>query len=109
MSPIIEKGLGERIATAVAAGRLCATASGHEAVLASDMSFVCVGTPSQLNGNLDLSYVRRVCEDIGRDLRHKSGYHVVVARSTMLPGSMRDVVIPALEQASHKNAGVEFG
>ena len=109
VTPIIEKDIGEMIATAVAAGRLRATASVQEAVLASDMSLVCVGTPSQLNGNLDLSYVRRVCEEIGGALRHKNSFHVVVARSTMLPGSMRNVVIPSLEQASRKTAGVEFG
>jgi len=109
ITPIIEKDIGEMIATAVAAGRLRATGSVHEAVMASDLSLVCVGTPSQLNGNLDLSYVRRVCEEIGGALRQKNSFHVVVARSTMLPGSMRSVVIPSLEQASGKTAGVDFG
>lgn len=109
VTPIIEKDIGEMIAQAVSQGRLRATTSVSEAVNASDLSLVCVGTPSQLNGNLDLSYVRRVCEEIGQALRDKSTFHVVVARSTMLPGSMRNVVIPALEQASGKRAGVDFG
>lgn len=109
VTPIIEKDIGEMIAQAVSQGRLRATTSVSEAVNASDLSLVCVGTPSQLNGNLDLSYVRRVCEEIGQALRGKSTFHVVVARSTMLPGSMRNVVIPALEQASGKRAGVDFG
>ncbi|MFX6850121.1 UDP-glucose 6-dehydrogenase, partial [Acinetobacter baumannii] len=61
------------------------------------------------NGNLDLSYVRRVCEEIGQALRDKDSFHVVVARSTMLPGSMRNVVIPTLEQSSGKVAGRDFG
>jgi GDP-mannose 6-dehydrogenase len=109
VTPIIEKDIGEMIAAAAKAGRLRATTSVAEAVQGSDLSLVCVGTPSQLNGNLDLSYVRRVCEEIGAALKAKSGFHVVVARSTMLPGSMRNVVIPTLEQASGKVAGKDFG
>lgn len=109
VTPIIETDIGEMIATSVKAGRLRATSSVREAVMSSDLSLVCVGTPSQLNGNLDLSYVRRVCEEIGGALREKDSFHVVVARSTMLPGSMRAVVIPALEEASGKKAGVDFG
>lgn len=109
VTPIIETDIGEMIAAAVAAGRLRATNSVREAVMSSDLSLVCVGTPSQLNGNLDLSFVRRVCEEIGSALREKDGFHVVVARSTMLPGSMRSVVIPTLEEASGKKAGVDFG
>lgn len=109
VSPIVEKDIGEMIDKAVKAGALRATAAVRDAVLGSDLSLICVGTPSQLNGNLDLSYVRRVCEEIGSALRDKTGFHVVVARSTMLPGSMRSVVIPTLEQASGKVAGVDFG
>jgi GDP-mannose 6-dehydrogenase len=108
-TPIIEDDIGEMIASASAKGTLRATTSVTIAVHNTDLSLICVGTPSQLNGNLDLSYVRRVCEEIGAALREKSEFHVVVARSTMLPGSMRNVVIPALEQASGKTAGVDFG
>lgn len=109
VSPIVEKDIDEMIERTVAAGRLRATASVSQAVADSDLSLVCVGTPSQLNGNLDLSYVRRVCEEIGEAIRQKDSFHVVVARSTMLPGSMRSLVIPTLEQASGKKAGVDFG
>lgn len=109
LSPIVEKDIGEMIAAQVKAGRLSATTSVAQAVQDSELSLVCVGTPSQLNGNLDLSYVRRVCEEIGAALRDKAAFHVVVARSTMLPGSMRDVVIPTLEAHSGKRAGVDFG
>ena len=109
VSPIVEKDIGEMIEQAVKAGTLRATTAVRDAVLGSDLSLICVGTPSQLNGNLDLSYVRRVCEEIGSALRDKTGFHVVVARSTMLPGSMRSVVIPTLEQAAGKVAGVDFG
>jgi GDP-mannose 6-dehydrogenase len=109
VTPIIEKDIGEMIAKTAAEGKLRATTDVREAVMGSDISLICVGTPSQLNGNLDLSYVRRVCEEIGSAIKEKDGFHVVVGRSTMLPGSMLNVVIPTLEQASGKKAGVDFG
>ncbi len=108
-SPIVEKDIGEMIATAVKNNLLRATLDVRDAVMNSNISLVCVGTPSQLNGNLDLSHVRKVCEQIGAAIKEKSAFHVVVARSTMLPGSMRTVVIPALESYSGKKAGVDFG
>lgn len=109
ISPIVEKDIGEMIAAAAKNNVLRATLDVCDAVINSDISMVCVGTPSQLNGNLDLSHVRKVCEQIGAALKEKSAFHVVVARSTMLPGSMRTVVIPALESYSGKKAGVDFG
>lgn len=108
-TPIIEKDIGEIVASAVKNGLLSATTDVKQAVNDSEMSFICVGTPSQLNGSLDLKYVRRVCEEIGTALRDKSEFHVVVARSTMLPGSMRQIVIPTLEELSGKRAGIDFG
>lgn len=108
-TPIIEKDIGEIIAQSVEAGRLKATTNCEEAVLASDISIVCVGTPSQLNGSLDLKFVRRVCEEIGMVIREKDSRHIVVIRSTMLPGTMADIVQPTLEQASGKQAGQGFG
>ena len=108
-SPIIEKDLDGMIQETVVAKRLSASADPEYAVKNTDISFICVGTPSQLNGSLDLKFVRYVCEDIGKAIANKNGFHVVVARSTMLPGSMQDVVIPALEEASGKKAGVDFG
>jgi GDP-mannose 6-dehydrogenase len=108
-TPIIENDIGEIIAAAVKGGRLRATASVDEAVQGTEMSLICVGTPSQLNGSLDLRYIRRVCEEIGAAIRKKNDFHVVVARSTMLPGSMRSVVIPTLEEFSGKKAGQGFG
>ncbi len=109
VAPIIEQDIGPMIAEAVAAGGLRATTDARQAVLDTDISLICVGTPSQLNGNLDLSFVRKVCEEIGAALRTKIRYHVVVARSTMLPGSMRKVVIATLEESSGKRAGGDFG
>ncbi|WP_292992831.1 nucleotide sugar dehydrogenase [Nitrosomonas sp.] len=109
VSPIVEKDIGEMIAASVKSGLLRATSDVQDAVLNSEISLVCVGTPSQLNGNLDLSHVRKVCEQIGAAIKEKNAFHVVVARSTMLPGSMRSVLIPALESYSGKKAGVDFG
>lgn len=108
-SPVIEKDIGEIIAYAVKNKRLRATVDVSEAIDKSDISLICVGTPSQLNGSLDLKYVRNVCEQIGASLKRKNRFHVVVARSTMLPGSMANVVIPTLEAASGKKAGKDFG
>jgi GDP-mannose 6-dehydrogenase len=108
-SPIVEKGLDELIAKAVAAGRLRATRSAREAVAATELSLVCVGTPSRSNGSLDLQFLERVCREIGEALTAEKSFHTVVIRSTVLPGTMREVVIPALEAASGKKAGQGFG
>jgi GDP-mannose 6-dehydrogenase len=99
-SPIVEKYVGELVAEAVEAGRLSATSSAAEAVAASDMSLVCVGTPSRRNGSLDVAAVERVCEEIGAAVQEKAAPHHVVIRSTILPGTMRNVVIPALERTA---------
>ena len=108
-TPIIEREVGEIIERAVKHGRLKSTTDAARAIDASDVSLICVGTPSQSNGGLDLTYVRRVCEQIGTALRGKPTFHVVVLRSTILPGSMRTVVIPTLEEFSGKKAGPDFG
>ena len=108
-TPIIEAEVDELVGEAVAAGRLIANNDAAGAVTQTDISLVCVGTPSQPNGNLDLHYVEAVCEEIGQAIRVKEEYHVVVMRSTMLPGSMLDVVLPVLEASSGKTAGAEFG
>jgi GDP-mannose 6-dehydrogenase len=108
-SPIIEECIAEIIAANVAAGRLRATIDSTPAVHDTELSFVCVGTPSQHNGNLDLRYIRRTCEQIGTALKSKCDWHTVVIRSTILPGTMRNIVIPALEQYSGKTAGIDFG
>ena len=107
-SPIVEPGIGELIKEAVASGRLRATTNSSEAVQNSEISLVCVGTPGNQNGSLDLRYVSRVCEEIGAALRTKADRHVVVMRSTMLPGTIESVVIPVLEKASGKKVGDGF-
>jgi GDP-mannose 6-dehydrogenase len=108
-SPIIEAEIDEIIAEGVKTGRLRATDNQDEAINQTELSFVCVGTPSQANGNLDLTYIRRVCELIGTALKNKRNRHTVVIRSTILPGTMRDIVIPTLEETSGKKAGTDFG
>jgi GDP-mannose 6-dehydrogenase len=108
-SPIIEKDIGPILREQVASGRLRATLDVAAAVRGSDLCLVCVGTPSRPNGDIELKYVRRVCEQIGAALREHAGAPVVVIRSTLLPGTLREVVIPLLEQASGRRAGAEFG
>ena len=107
-SPIVEPGIGELIREAVASGRLQATTNSGEAVQSSEISLVCVGTPGNQNGSLDLRYVSRVCEEIGIALATKPDSHVIVMRSTMLPGTIENVVIPVLEKASGKKVGDGF-
>lgn len=109
LSPISEPLLGELIHRAVAEGRLRATTDARDAIAGTDLSFVCVGTPSQANGALDLGYVARVTEEIGAALRDKEERHTIVVRSTILPGSMMRIVLPLLERASGKRAGADFG
>jgi GDP-mannose 6-dehydrogenase len=108
-SPVVETGVEEMIASAVAAGRLRAMTDHRAAIQASELAIVCVGTPSRGNGDLDLTHVRRVCEDIAGVLREKAGFTAIVVRSTVLPGTLRHVVIPILESASGKRAGLDFG
>jgi GDP-mannose 6-dehydrogenase len=108
-APVIEDRLAELTTDSVRGGRLRATTSCQEAIRATDLAFVCVGTPSRANGSLDLAHLRRVSQEIGDALREHEDFFVVVVRSTVLPGTMREVVLPVLEQASGKRAGVDFG
>lgn len=108
-SPIIEAGIGPLLDEVVKANRLSATTDSAAAVHNTDVSLICVGTPSNTNGSLDLRYVTRVCEEIGAALKDKTERHVVVIRSTMLPGTIESVVIPTLEEHSTKRVGKDFG
>src|SRR4030095_6990833 len=105
-SPVIEPGLGELMLSGVQAGRLeaiqCVQGLG-------DLSLICVGTPGHDNGSLDLTQVERVVTQIGELLREKNCFHVVVVRSTVLPGTLDNVVRPLLEQKSGKQEGKDFG
>jgi GDP-mannose 6-dehydrogenase len=108
-SPIVEKGLEQLIADTVSRGALRAMASPADAVKCSEVSLLCVGTPSRRNGSLDLSHLTRVCEEIGDALRETADYHVVVVRSTVLPGTVFNVVVPTIEARSGKKHGKSFG
>ncbi|MCZ6765990.1 MAG: nucleotide sugar dehydrogenase [bacterium] len=96
-SPVIEKDLETLIGKAVKNGTLRAVASADDAVAGSELSLICVGTPSRPNNSLNLDYVDRVCREIGRALKKKT-HHVVCVRSTMIPGSTENHVIPSLEE-----------
>lgn len=104
-APIVEQYVGELIEAAVAQGRLTATTDAAAAVAETEASIVCVGTPSHRNGGLDTAAVARVCEQIGQAIAAKSGEHLVVMRSTILPGTMAGIVIPTLERASGRRLG----
>jgi len=108
-SPIVEPGLEDLLRSGVASGRIRATTDTADAVRSSELSMICVGTPSLRNGDLDLHYVENVATEIGAALRDKSGWHTVVVRSTVLPGTVKNRIIPALENASGKRAGIDFG
>ncbi|MCA3269885.1 MAG: nucleotide sugar dehydrogenase [Alphaproteobacteria bacterium] len=108
-SPIIEKDLDTLIEKNVKAGRLSATNDARSAVMNSDISFICVATPSQANGNLGTAFLHRIAEQIGGYIREKKEKHIVVLRSTVLPGTLRGLIIPILEEHSGKKAGVDFG
>src|SRR4030095_15568374 len=108
-SPIVEPGVEDLIVAAVKAQRLRATTDVASAIAGSDLSLVCVGTPSNHNGSLDLRHIKRVCQEIGAALEDKRVCPIVATRSTMLPGTVADTVIPALEVYSGKRAGRDFG
>lgn len=105
-SPVLEPGLEEVIQAVVSAGRLRAAT---QCKMLGDVSLVCVGTPSHDNGSLDLRQVLRVGEDIGLLLKATDSYHVVNIRSTVVPGTVENQIIPLLESASGKKAGSDFG
>jgi GDP-mannose 6-dehydrogenase len=108
-SPIIEPSVAQLISEQHVAGHLRATADPEVAVLESEISFLCVGTPSLRNGKLDLGHIEPVCNEIGNVLKKKKEFHLVVLRSTVLPGTAEGIVVPALERASGKRLGQEFG
>jgi GDP-mannose 6-dehydrogenase len=105
---VVEEGIDPLICSMVRAGRLNATMDPAEAVLHSSISLICVGTPSQPNGSLNLTHVQRVAEQIGHALRRKDEHHVIALRSTVLPGTTTGMLIPTLEEASGKHAGRDF-
>ncbi len=107
-SPIIEEGINELVGQMVCEKRLRATTEIADAIENSDVSLVCVGTPSNDNGSLKLDYIKRVSQEIGEAISKKSRRHTIVMRSTMLPGTIESLVKPTLEVYSDKKAGKDF-
>ena len=107
-TPIIEAGMADLVAAVAASGRLQVTDDSSLAVHGSDLSFVCVGTPSRANGSQDLSALERLCVQVGEAIRTKVGHHVVVIRSTVVPGTVDGLVVPLIEAHSGKRCGVDF-
>src|SRR5882762_7853976 len=109
LSPVIEKGLDKLMSDVVTSGKMRATLDSQAAVLHSDLSLICVGTPSNGNGSLSLQYLDRVCTEIGTALTGKKEYHVIVVRSTVLPGTVEGRLVPLIEQHSGRRSGTDFG
>ena len=109
LPPIIEDGMKELIAEAVAGTSVEVTDDGTYAIHNSDISFVCVGTPSNSNGSQDLSAIKRLSIHFGNAMRSKSDYHVFVVRSTVVPGTVEDIIKPIIEKHSGKKIGEHFG
>jgi GDP-mannose 6-dehydrogenase len=107
-SPVVEPGVEDLIGRAVKDKRLRATTDATEAVHNTDLSLVCVGTPGQANGSLNLSHVKGACKQIGTALEGTRRFHVIAIRSTMLPGTIEDTVVPTLEVYSGKKNGRDF-
>ncbi|MEV6905609.1 nucleotide sugar dehydrogenase [Amycolatopsis sp. NPDC051071] len=108
-APVVEERIGELTAEVVAQGKLRATTDVRQAIADSDVSLICVGTPSAPNGSLSTAFLERVAEQIGDALKDKPTRHTVVFRSTMLPGTCLDLLVPILEKSSGLTAGVGFG
>lgn len=108
LPPVTENGLTEIMMQTIKNSHLRVTGNCREAVEASDVSIICVGTPGK-DGSIDFTALKSVCADIGKALKAKNTFHVVVVRSTILPGTMRKIVIPTLERASGKKAMRDFG
>jgi GDP-mannose 6-dehydrogenase len=108
-SPIVEPGLDELLTAGKNAGRIRATADYMDAIQNSDITMVCVPTPSKRNGDLSLEYIEAVCREIGAAIKTKSTRHTVIIRSTVLPGTVKGVVLPILEDCTQMKAGTDFG
>jgi len=109
LSPIVETGLEPMIAEARKSGALRATTTIAEAMPGADVVLLCVGTPSAEDGSLSLEHVKRAAQEVGGALRSAGRFVTVVMRSTMLPGSVEDEILPELERASGLRADADFG
>lgn len=103
--PVVEPGLGELLGEVVPARRLRATTSAREGIDGSDAALICVGTPGAANGRIDLASIERVGRDIGASLRGREGPFTVVLRSTVLPGTTEERLLPALREGTGDGPG----
>jgi GDP-mannose 6-dehydrogenase len=108
-SPILEEGIQELMRDVVDSGRVSVTGDAMQAMLDTEVSFVCVGTPSAANGSQDLTAILRLSEQLGAALKVKREFHTIVIRSTVQPGTVEGKIEPILERVSGKKAGVDFG
>ena len=108
VSPIVEAGMPELVRDVVASGRVSVTTDVERAVRDTELTFICVGTPSKPNGSQDLSAILRVSEQLGRAMRVKEGRHIFVIRSTVVPGTTEGTLRPIFETESGKRDGVDF-
>jgi len=107
ISPIYEQGLDNLLLTYKE--RITATTEYQDAVENTDATFLCVGTPSKKDGSLDVSYLKKATQQIAAILKEKKTWHLIIVKSTVLPGTTQDLVLPLLEQSSGKKAGTDFG
>ncbi len=107
-TPVIEEGMVDLVASAAASGRVAVTRDAREAVMQSEISLICVGTPSAPNGSQDQTAMLRLAKDLGAAMRDKPESHVFVFRSTLVPGTVEEVLRPIVERESGKKDGVDF-
>lgn len=108
-APVLEEGIQALIQSSIESGRVDVTNDTEFAINNTDLSFVCVGTPAMTNGSQDLRAILRLAEEIGKALKNKHGFHTIVIRSTVLPGTVENKIEPVIEQFSEKKSGIDFG
>lgn len=107
-TPVVEEGMVDLMTKVVASGRVAVTTDVRKAVMDSDISLICVGTPSAPNGSQDQTAMLRLAKDLGAAMREKSASHVFVFRSTLVPGTVEEILRPIIEQESGKQDGIDF-
>jgi GDP-mannose 6-dehydrogenase len=107
-APVLEKGLSEIVSERVRSGMLKAITNGAEAVKETSVSLICVSTPARKNGSFDYSHLLSAVREVGAGIKQKNSHHLVAIRSTLLPGTTENMVIPEMEMSSGKKAGADF-
>ena len=107
--PIKEEGMEEKLLYCLSNNENFEVTSDYQSILDTDITLICVGTPSNPDGSIDLSYIEEAVMAMGKLLSRKKGYHAVVTRSTIVPGTTKQIIIPLLEKYSGKKAGEDFG